>query len=31
MVILLCGGDKSMQQRDIDLAKSYWRACHDQA
>jgi putative addiction module killer protein len=31
VVILLCGGDKSTQQRDIDLAKSYWRACHDQA
>lgn len=25
VVILLCGGDKSTQRRDIDLAKSYWQ------
>ena len=25
VVILLCGGDKSTQNRDIELAKSYWR------
>ncbi len=25
MVILLCGGDKPTQRRDIDLAKSYWQ------
>ena len=25
MVLLLCGGDKSTQQRDIELAKEYWR------
>jgi len=25
VVILLCGGDKSTQARDIELAKSYWR------
>lgn len=25
VVILLCGGDKSTQDRDIELAKSYWR------
>lgn len=24
VVILLCGGDKSTQGRDIELAKSYW-------
>ena len=26
LVILLCGGDKSTQRRDIDLARAYWRA-----
>ncbi len=25
VVILLCGGDKSTQGRDIELAKTYWR------
>ena len=25
VVILLCGGDKATQHRDIELAKSYWR------
>jgi putative addiction module killer protein len=24
LVILLCGGDKSTQPKDIDLAKKYW-------
>ncbi len=28
VVILLCGGDKSTQQRDIEQAKAYWRSCH---
>ena len=26
IVILLCGGDKTTQSRDIELAQSYWRA-----
>lgn len=25
VVILLCGGDKSTQSRDIELAKMYWQ------
>lgn len=25
LVLLLCGGDKASQQRDIELAKTYWR------
>jgi putative component of toxin-antitoxin plasmid stabilization module len=25
MVVLLCGGDKGTQDRDIRLAKLYWR------
>ena len=25
IVMLLCGGDKSAQSRDIELAKRYWR------
>jgi len=24
-VILLCGGDKDSQRRDIELARKYWR------
>lgn len=26
IVVLLCGGDKSTQVRDIELARTYWRA-----
>lgn len=29
LVILLCGGDKSSQGKDIEKAKSYWRKYHD--
>lgn len=29
VVVLLCGGDKATQQRDIETAKSYWRDYHD--
>ena len=29
LVVLLCGGDKSSQRRDIDLAKQYWRNYQD--
>lgn len=25
IVVLLCGGDKSMQERDIEKAKTYWK------
>jgi putative addiction module killer protein len=25
LILLLCGGDKSTQSKDIDLAKIYWR------
>jgi len=31
IVVLLCGGDKTTQARDIDLAQSYWRAYRRQA
>ena len=26
IVVLLCGGDKSRQRRDIELARAYWQA-----
>ena len=29
LVILLCGGDKSTQRRDIEKAKSYWKTYRD--
>ena len=25
IVILLCGGDKSTQSKDIEIAKTYWK------
>ncbi len=31
VVILLCGGDKSTQGRDIELARAYWRTYRGQA
>lgn len=27
IVVLLCGGDKSTQQQDIEAAKIYWQEC----
>lgn len=30
LVILLCGGDKSSQSKDIERARIYWRKYHDQ-
>jgi putative addiction module killer protein len=30
LVILLCGGDKSTQSKDIEKAKYYWREYHGQ-
>jgi putative addiction module killer protein len=30
VILLLCGGDKSTQQQDINTAKRYWRNYHEQ-
>jgi putative addiction module killer protein len=30
LVILLCGGDKDSQDRDIEKAKRYWRDYHEE-
>ena len=29
VIVLLCGGDKSSQQKDIKQAKKYWSEFHD--
>lgn len=31
VVILLCGGDKSTQPKDIESAKNYWKEYQDHA
>lgn len=31
LVVLLCGGDKRTQDRDIRLAKQYWREFKDRS
>lgn len=31
IVLLLCGGEKSTQTKDIDLAKYYWNKCRRRA
>jgi len=31
VVLLLCGGEESMQGRDVELAKTYWQEYRRQA
>ena len=31
IVLLLCGGDESSQERDISRAKAYWQECKEES